>query len=259
MQGISVKPINAFSDNYIWMIIDEKKKEACVVDPGDPDPVLEQLSKDKLSLSSILVTHHHFDHTGGLQALKEKTQCAIYGPDSKVPGIEFALKDRDSVKILGLEFHVIEVPGHTLDHIAYYHAGEAPFLFCGDTLFAGGCGRVFEGTHSMMHESLSKLSALPKNTLIYCAHEYTEANLRFAKEVEPSNAELDIRYDEVLSLRARDQITLPSTIDLENKTNPFLRCATKNLLRDVKRQRDLTSQKPEDVFSILRSWKDDFS
>ena len=111
----------------------------------------------------------------------------------------------------------------------------------------------------MMHESLSKLSALPKNTLIYCAHEYTEANLRFAKEVEPSNAELDIRYDEVLSLRARDQITLPSTIDLENKTNPFLRCATKNLLRDVKRQRDLTSQKPEDVFSILRSWKDDFS
>ncbi len=259
MQGISIKPISAFSDNYIWMLIDEKKKAACVVDPGDPDPVLEQLSKDKLSLDSILITHHHFDHTGGLETLKEKTQCSIYGPDSKVSGVEFSLKDSDFIRILGLEFYVIEVPGHTLDHIAYFHAGEAPLLFCGDTLFAGGCGRVFEGTHSMMHESLSKLSALPKNTLIYCAHEYTEANLRFAKQVEPSNLALDIRYDEVLALRARDQITLPSTIDLENQTNPFLRCASKDLIRDVKKQRDLTSQNPVDVFSVLRSWKDNFS
>ena len=223
MQGMSVKPISAFSDNYIWMLIDEKKKAACVVDPGDPDPVLEQLSKDKLSLDSILVTHHHFDHTGGLEALKEKTQCAIYGPDSKVPGIEFALKDRDSVKILGLEFHVIEVPGHTLDHIAYYHAGETPFLFCGDTLFAGGCGRVFEGTHSMMHESLSKLSALPKNTLIYCAHEYTKSNLLWALNLEPENENIKNKLVEVEKKIALKELTIPFLLEEELKINLFLR------------------------------------
>ncbi len=259
MRKISINPIHAFSDNYIWMLIDEKNKVACVVDPGDPKPVLKQLAKYKLSLDSILVTHHHFDHTGGLQSLKDETGCTIYGPNSKVSEIEFPMQDGDSFEILDLNFHVIEVPGHTLDHIAYYHAGDIPFLFCGDTLFGGGCGRVFEGTHSMMHKSLTKLSALPKNTLIYCAHEYTEANLRFAKEVEPNNAELNIRYDEVLALRAKDQITLPSTIDLENKTNPFLRCTTKDLLNDLTMQGKLIDKDPEQVFSVLRSWKDDFS
>ena len=259
MPNISINPINAFSDNYIWMLVDEKQKVACAVDPGDAEPVLSSLSKNNWSLDSILVTHHHFDHTGGLKLLKDETGCTIYGPPSGVSGIDVASNEDDLVTILGLEFHVIEVPGHTLDHVAYYHAGDTPFLFCGDTLFAGGCGRVFEGTHSMMHKSLTKLAALPKNTLIYCAHEYTEANLRFAKQVEPSNIELNLRYDEVRARRARNQITLPSTIDLENKTNPFLRCTSKNLLNDVKKQRDLRSEKPEDVFSAIRSWKDDFS
>ena len=259
MPNISIHPINAFSDNYIWMLLNEESNVACVVDPGDADPVLAELSERNCSLDSILVTHHHFDHTGGVEALKEETGCKVYGPRSNIPEIDIPLHESNMVRILGLEFHVIEIPGHTLDHIAYYCSINTPLLFCGDTLFAGGCGRVFEGTHSMMHQSLSKLAMLPGETLVDCAHEYTHANLEFAKTVEPNNDELTKRHRKVLIQRANDQITLPSTIELEKNTNPFLRCEEKELLADMQNRLDLTSVDPIDIFSKIRSMKDNFA
>ena len=241
------------------MLLDEAKKVACVVDPGDAQPVIEALSIRNFVLDSILITHHHFDHTGGLQILKQETGCTVYGPYSKqIQGIDVNLKENDSVIIFDTQFEILEIPGHTLDHIAYYHAHEStPMLFCGDTLFAGGCGRVFEGTHQMMHNSLQKLSHLPDKTLVYCAHEYTEANLRFARLVEPSNDDLTSRYKHVVSCRANKNITLPSTIEIEKKTNPFLRCDSIDLLTDVQKTRPLENLEPEYVFGVVRTWKDD--
>ncbi len=259
MKHVSVVPIEAFSDNYIWMLLDEAKKVACVVDPGDAEPVLRELWERNLTLDSILITHHHFDHTGGLQTLKEETGCKVFGPISKqIKGIDVTLTEKDSVTIFDIHFEILEIPGHTLDHIAYYHACEnSPLLFCGDTLFAGGCGRVFEGTHKMMHYSLQKLSQLPDKTLVYCAHEYTEANLRFARLVEPSNEDLIYRYQDVMSCRADKKITLPSTIEMEKKTNPFLRCDSRDLLTDIQKNRSLANLEPEYIFGVVRSWKDD--
>ena len=258
MKHISVHPIKAFSDNYIWMLLDEEKKVACVVDPGDAEPVFRELSERNILLDSILITHHHFDHTGGLQILKDKTNCRVYGPISKqINGIDVTLKENDNITIFDSHFKILEIPGHTLDHIAYYHACErSPILFCGDTLFAGGCGRVFEGTHEMMHDSLQKLSSLPDKTLVYCSHEYTEANLRFAKLVEPSNEDLICRYKNVVSRRRNKDITLPSSIEIEKKTNPFLRCDAVSLLKDIQKNRSLSNLEPKYVFSVVRSWKD---
>jgi hydroxyacylglutathione hydrolase len=257
---LTIDPIPAFSDNYIWLIHDPDSREAFVVDPGDAAPVVERLQELSLQLTGILITHHHFDHTGGLEQLIERYSPVVYGPaNPAVQGIDKRVAAGDQVQVLGETFQVMEVPGHTLDHIAYYHTAEAPLLFCGDTLFAGGCGRVFEGTPPMMHQSLLSLAALPPSTRIYCAHEYTLANLAFARAVEPDNEALRRRLAQAEATRGRDEPTVPSNIELELATNPFLRCAEPALIESLRKQGRLAgSSAPPEVFATVRGWKDNF-
>ena len=256
---LSIQPIEAFSDNYIWLISRESDKQAFVVDPGDPDVVEQVLSARGLSLAGILITHHHFDHVGGLTALKAAHNPVVYGPDNPaIEGIDHTVGAGDSVDVLGETFAVLEVPGHTLDHIAYVAGGDNPSLFCGDTLFAGGCGRLFEGTPQMMHKSLQALMELPGNTSVYCAHEYTLANLEFARAVEPGNAELIKRIADAQASRARGEPTVPSNIALEQATNPFVRCETKELQASLEAQHKLGDTEADAVFALVRGWKDNF-
>ena len=250
---VTISPINAFSDNYIWLI--ERGQQAFVVDPGEPDPVLERLAERGLELTGILITHHHFDHTGAVKALQEKTGCQTWGPAGSPAGVfDHTVTEGDRASVLGESFEVLEVPGHTLDHIAYFCAAERA-LFCGDTLFVGGCGRVFEGTTAQMRASLKKLSALPVDTRIYCAHEYTLGNLAFAQMVEPDNAALSAFVAACQDKRARDVPTVPSVLEGELSYNPFLRwssAAIRQTLIDTGRLRDDT---PDGVFSAVREWK----
>lgn len=189
---IQIDALSAFNDNYIWLLQDATSRRCAVVDPGDAKPVEAWLAAHPdWRLSDILVTHHHHDHVGGVAALKELTGARVLGPaNEKIPARDLALEDGERVEVLGLVFEIFHVPGHTLGHIAYYHPAETPLLFCGDTLFAAGCGRLFEGTPAQMHHSLARLAALPANTRVYCTHEYTLSNLRFALAVEPDNAAL---------------------------------------------------------------------
>ncbi|MDF1485321.1 hydroxyacylglutathione hydrolase [Ramlibacter sp. H39-3-26] len=253
-------PLPAFSDNYIWMLRDGH--QAVVVDPGDAEPVFEALRRDALQLSAILVTHHHADHVGGVAALHAHTGAAVYGPAHEaVPQPCAGLSAGMHADMLGLRFEVIDVPGHTAGHIAYYCAGYpgAPLLFCGDTLFSGGCGRVFEGTPAQMLASLDRLAALPGATQVCCAHEYTLGNLRFARAVEPGNAELLHYSARCENLRAHGQPTLPSTIAQERAVNPFLRtqeagvAAAAHAFDAHAPTRDRVA-----VFAALREWKNGF-
>ncbi len=254
-----VKPILAFSDNYIWLLYDPQSRQACVVDPGDAEPVLATLKDMNLTLSSILITHHHFDHVGGLEALLKEYSPRVFGPrNPEISGLSDTVGARDTVSVLGTEFEVMEVPGHTLDHIAYFQPGEVPLLFCGDTLFAGGCGRVFEGTPPMMYQSLQSLAVLPPTTRVYCAHEYTMANLGFAHAVEPDNKALRQRIAAAEKTRARNEPTVPSNIALELATNPFLRCADVQLRASLAAQGKLEGEDSADVFATVRAWKDSF-
>ena len=256
---IKIEPVAAFSDNYIWLLSDPASGQAVVVDPGDAAPVEAALSEHGLSLAGIMITHHHFDHVGGLTALKDAWSCTVWGPHNpSIVGIDGALADGEHVEILGLGFDILEVPGHTLDHIAYFHRGEQPLLFCGDTLFAGGCGRVFEGTFPMMHASLQKLAALPADTRVYCAHEYTLANLAFARAVEPDNAALAARVADAEATRAQDKPTVPSTLALEQATNPFLRAQQPELLAALANSGRLEGETGDEVFATVRAWKDSF-
>lgn len=261
---LSIEPIHAFSDNYIWLLTRPGSRECAVVDPGDAAPVMTLLAERGLQLDTILVTHHHFDHVGGIAGLLESAGAVrVIGPHN--PAID-SLTERvaagDRVEVLGCPFEVLEVPGHTLDHIAFFHAPQSaadnPVLFCGDTLFAGGCGRVFEGTHAQMHQSLARLAALPDATRIYCAHEYTQSNLRFAQAADPDNPALSRRVGEAAALRARQQPTVPSTLAEERATNPFLRCEEHALVEGLRRQGKWQGDHPEAVFAALRSWKDAF-
>ena len=213
---MNITPIPAFSDNYIWMIFHEGR--AAIVDPGDPAPVLTALEDQALSLDTIIITHHHFDHTGGVAALKSATGCRVIGPDNpKIGDIDYTMVEGAQVTVLGHGFEVMEVPGHTLDHIAYYIA-EKRTLFCGDTLFVGGCGRVFEGTFPMMQQSLAKLSDLPSETQVYCTHEYTLKNLEFLKNYFKDNTFYENKYQNL----SKSMITLPSLLKDELESNPFL-------------------------------------
>ncbi len=248
----------AFTDNYIWMLHDGT--DAVVVDPGEAAPVLSALDERHLALSGILVTHHHGDHVGGVDALRSHLKGAVYGPKrERIPEPFVAVAEGDSVDLLGLRFEVIEVPGHTAGHVAYFHAGRdcAPILFCGDTLFSGGCGRLFEGTAEQMHASLARLASLPGDTRVCCAHEYTLSNLKFARAVEPGNAALARYSAECEVLRAAGRPTLPSTIAVERAINPFLRCDQAEVTTSARAQGASSSEGTE-VFAALRRWKNEF-
>lgn len=254
---IQISALPAFTDNYIWLLQDHRSHRCAVVDPGDAAPVQAWLAAHPdWVLSDILITHHHHDHVGGVERLKAATSATVYGPASEnIPGRDVALKDNDTVSVLGWEFDVYAVPGHTLGHIAYYHHG---LLFCGDTLFAAGCGRLFEGTPEQMHHSLSRLAALPEDTLVYCTHEYTLSNLKFAAAVEPTNLDIAARLKDVSEKREKGVMTLPSTLALEKLTNPFLRTTETLVTQKVDERAGAQNRAPSDVFAALRAWKDTF-
>ncbi|MGK8436682.1 hydroxyacylglutathione hydrolase [Ectopseudomonas hydrolytica] len=256
---IQIDALPAFNDNYIWLLQDPISRRCAVVDPGDAAPVLAWLeAHGDWTLSDILITHHHFDHVGGVEQLKKATGARVAGPAAeKIPARDVDLGDNDLIEVLGLRFQVMAVPGHTLGHIAYYHA-EQNLLLCGDTLFAGGCGRLFEGTPQQMHQSLSRLAALPGATRVYCTHEYTLSNLRFAHAVEPHNPDVSARLAEVSRWRDEGRISLPSSIELELATNPFLRTGEPGVIEAAKRNDERSSSEPSAVFASLRAWKDRF-
>jgi hydroxyacylglutathione hydrolase len=255
-QSLQIRPIPAFQDNYIWMLV--HGEDAAVVDPGEAAPVLKALQRDGLTLTDIVVTHHHRDHVGGVAELYEASGARVWGPAREdIPCRRYALSDGDPVELFGHTFTVIDVPGHTLGHIAL-HAPSLDALLCGDTLFAGGCGRVFEGTPQQMLHSLSRLAALPPQTRVYCAHEYTLANLRFARAVEPGNDALARRQQFCQQQRDRGEPTVPSTIDVERATNPFLRCNEPAVRAAAEHRSTGASADAVSTFATIRAWKNSF-
>jgi hydroxyacylglutathione hydrolase len=257
---LTVTRLPAFDDNYLWMIhgTGSRQRHVAVVDPGDADVIQAALAAHRCSLDAILVTHHHRDHTGGVARLAEIHGCPVYGPAREsIPAITHPLKGGDGVSLpsLGLEFRVIDVPGHTGGHIAYVGHGA---LFCGDTLFSGGCGRLFEGTAEQMLASLDQLAALDPNTHVYCAHEYTTSNLAFARAVEPSNTELADYSEHVRLLRQTDQPTVPTLMSREMKINPFLRSRLPSVYERVWSHAGVSGVSEAETFRLLREWKNHF-
>ena len=251
--------LSAFTDNYIWMLHDGR--QAIAIDPGDAAPVLDALATHGLSLAGILVTHHHQDHVGGLATLRAHLEGQVFGPArEQIPVPFIPVKDGDKVTVMGCDFGVLDVPGHTAGHVAFFHRpadGQAPVLFCGDTLFSGGCGRLFEGTPAQMHDSLSRLAALPGDTRVCCAHEYTVSNLAFALAVEPLNTDLQAYAAHCDDLRARRLPTLPSSIGQERLINPFLRCGEPAVVRAALAH-GARSDEGADILAALRLWKNTF-
>lgn len=253
---LEILPLPAFNDNYIWLLVRDRK--VVVVDPGDASVVEDYLARTGFDLTAILITHHHTDHTGGIRALTAQRPVPVFGPAAaKVAGVTVGLVEGDSVALAehGLSLAVLEVPGHTETHIAFHGHG---LLFPGDTLFSAGCGRLLGGTAEQLHRSLERLKTLPGDSRVYCAHEYTLANLRFARAVEPTNPERDAWLAHCERLRAEDKPTLPSTIEQELKINPFLRTNSLEVLDSLERH---TGKRPHDsqaCFSALREWKDVF-
>lgn len=256
---LNVRPVRAFSDNYIWLIESPRTQGRLVaVDPGDAAPVMAELQRSDASLAAILLTHHHPDHIGGVPELLRQGAVPVIGPDdARIAQRTRTLRDGERCELpeLGLSFETLLIPGHTLSHIAFWGHGA---LFCGDTLFSAGCGRMFEGTPTQMNASLTKLRQLPPDTRVYCGHEYTAANLRFALTVDPSNgAALEYR-DRVDGLRAAGSPTLPSTLDLEIRVNPFLRCDDPTVVKAAEIHAGKSLKQPAEVFGVLRAWKDQF-
>lgn len=252
-------PLPAFNDNYMWVLHDGRR--ALVVDPGESEGVLTWLGSEGIALDAILVTHHHGDHTGGVDTLRQATGAQVIGPAREVvPEPLQRVADGDTIELLGLRFEVLDVPGHTSGHIAYHCADVdgQPLLFCGDTLFSAGCGRLFEGTPQQMLASLDRLAALPDNTRVCCTHEYTLSNLRFARAVDPDNADLLAYEQRCQSLRERNLPTLPSSIGLEKQINPFLRVRAPALSEAARRHAPETPSDALGVFTTLRAWKNVF-
>jgi hydroxyacylglutathione hydrolase len=256
-----IVPIPALRDNYIWALHDGQ--HAAVVDPGEAAPVISWLKARGLGLTAILCTHHHGDHTGGIAELREVYNVPVYAPRAEsIPGATREIGTGDTVHLpeLGISLSVLDIRGHTRGHVAYLLPGNAG-VFCGDTLFGCGCGRIFEGSAEQLHRALQRLAALPDDTLVYCAHEYTEANIRFALACEPDNARLQQRAAEARALRAAGLPTLPSTIGLEKATNPFLRCTEPAIIRAARQSADgeLADSSELGVFTALRTWKNHYS
>lgn len=255
---IELLPLPAFTDNYIWLLHDGR--DAVAVDPGAAEPVLKALQSKGLRLVSILVTHHHPDHIGGIEDLRSVLQGPVWSPAlERTPQPREAVSGGDRFEVLGQAVTVIDVPGHTAGHVAYVvePAAQDPILFCGDTLFSGGCGRLFEGTPAQMHASLERLAALPGRTQVCCAHEYTLSNLRFARSVEPGNPELQAYFAHCTRLREEGQPTLPSSIATERSINPFLRCSHSEVRASAHAQ-GCTQDDPVSVLATLREWKNRF-
>jgi len=253
---LQVRPIPAFEDNYIWLVQAADNPAVAIVDPGDAEPVLAALERDVLEPVAILITHHHGDHTGGVASLLRRYDLPVYGPaNERIPGLSRPVREGDHVTIaaLGADFTVLDVPGHTRGHVAFYGHG---MLFCGDTLFTGGCGRLFEGSAAQMHASLNKIRSLPDDTLVYCAHEYTLANLRFALITEPDNGELEKRMEDTRERRAQGMATVPSTLGLEKRTNPFLRSDVPAIITAAEKFAEHRLTGGAEVFGTVRHWKD---
>jgi hydroxyacylglutathione hydrolase len=252
-----VEPVRAFADNYIWMILNTARSHCAIVDPGDAKPVIRWLEREGVEPVTILITHHHGDHVGGIRdLLSHFPGLEVYGPASeRIPAIARSLGEGDFVPLnsLNLELSVLDVPGHPAGHIAYLGEGV---LFCGDTLFAGGCGRVFDGTFQQLCASLKKIRALPEDTLVYCAHEYTLDNLGFAKWVEPDNPDLLARDDEDMAKQEKGIPTVPSRLSLEKATNPFLRFDVPAVIQRAEEQAGRSLADDCEVFTVLRKWKD---
>ena len=252
-------PISAFNDNYIWALISEDKQSVAVIDPGDAAPVEHFLQEQGLTLSAILVTHHHGDHTGGIKALMANRDIPVYGPaSSPFSGITHKLTQDEKIELFGNTLEVTEVPGHTLDHISYYCAGETPQVFCGDTLFLAGCGRIFEGSASQMYTAMQYYLSLPDNTEVYCTHEYSLNNLRFAAAVEPNNPAIAQSIRDCQTLRDQDKPTLPTSIGTEKLINPFLRSEHEAVTISATDFAGKPLPTPLDVFTAVRQWKNGF-
>jgi hydroxyacylglutathione hydrolase len=255
---LQIIPVEAFTDNYIWLI--HNGSGAIVVDPGDARPVLEQLTALRLELQGILITHHHTDHTGGIAGLAAQLKGPIYAPCPTAITHTLQPDPRTSFQLLGIDWRVLAVPGHTQDHVAYWGLSPdypKPMLFCGDTLFSVGCGRLLQGTAQQLYQSLNLLEQLPPETEIYCAHEYTIANIRFALAADPNNFELQQYLEHCLSLRLQNRPTLPSTLAKEKAINPFLRCTQPDIIHSALAN-GATCTEPLQIFSTLRQWKNHF-
>jgi hydroxyacylglutathione hydrolase len=256
MPAHQVVALRAFADNYIWTLRDAT--HAVVVDPGDAQPVLDYLEREKLQLAAILNTHHHADHVDGNGALLARHPAPVYGPrDERIAEVSVRLADGEGFTLphFGIAMETLEIPGHTRSHVAFFGGG---MLFCGDTLFAAGCGRLFEGTPRQMYDSLTRLSRLPDDTLVYCGHEYTLSNLRFARAAEPDNTRLPELEARMQALRDRDQPTLPSTIGQEKASNPFLRVGEAGVIRSASARAQKQLSDPVSVLAAIRDWKNQF-
>lgn len=256
---LQVSAVRAFRDNYIWLVHGKDPQLVAVVDPGDARPVLDALARLDLEVAAILVTHHHADHTGGVRGILARRRVPVWGPaGERVAAVTdpVAGGDRATLDRLGLSFDVLDIPGHTAGHIAFHGHGA---VFCGDTLFSAGCGRLFEGTPEQMLGSLDALAALPDDTRVYCGHEYTLANLRFARAVEPENQDIAAYSRRAESLRQADEPTLPSTLSLEKQVNPFLRCDRPAVRAAAARYARREPASRVEVFAAVRRWKDEFA